>query len=88
MSDTIISIGNVDKHKAKETDWLRLINIGKLSAEEQRDLWNNRSFYRNNSAEVNVLLVAEFNRQKAAGRKRVIELATAKNTDESVLAKP
>lgn len=35
MSDTIISRGNVDKRNAKETHWLQLIDIGKLSAEEQ-----------------------------------------------------
>jgi hypothetical protein len=58
MSDTIISRGNVDKRNAKETHWLELIDIGKLSAEEQRDLWNNRSFYRNNSAEANRLIKA------------------------------
>ena len=50
MNDTVSIQSN-------DINWLQLINFRKLSAEEQRDLWNNRAFYRKNSAEVNALLV-------------------------------
>lgn len=42
--------------QSNDIDWLQLIISGNLSAEEQRDLWNNRAFYRKNSAEVKALL--------------------------------
>jgi hypothetical protein len=50
--------------QSEDIDWLQLIILGNLSAEEQRDLWNNRAFYRKNSAKVNAFLNNSRNKQE------------------------